>query len=465
MRVEVAKQQRASLGSRVSLPLDEFEPDPTYRAALEWVWSFSARRRSSAEMATQRAVKLERMQALLAGLGHPGLRFPSVLVAGTKGKGSTVAMIHACLTAAGYTAGRYTSPHLLNWRERTVIGTSPISTDRVISLAEPVRVAIGRVPTSLGPLTTFEVGTALTFLYFAEERVDVAVVEVGTGGRFDATNLVEPLVSVIAPVSYDHTQTLGETLTSIAWHKAGILRWRRPAVSAPQRDEAERVIARESRHLQAPLDTVGAEWHWSSAGQGIRVESTRTGTKSFEFEVGLIGVHQRDNATTAIAALHAIRDRFPVQPGQVATALKSVEWPGRLQILGQRPLVVVDGAHNAASAEVVAHALGHDFQFEHLTLVLGLTEGKDALGVLTALVPRADSVYLTRSMHERSALPEQLQRVVRDVAPRTPVQVLQDARSALNAAFSRAQPRDMVLITGSLFLVAEALAWWRGSHP
>ena len=461
----MAKQQRASLGNHESLALDEFEPDPKYRAVLEWVWSFSARNRSPAEMATQRAVKLERMHALLAGLGHPEASFPSVLVAGTKGKGSTVAMIHACLVAGGYTAGRYTSPHLLNWRERTVVGSTPISTDRVVALAEPLRAAIERLPASVGPLTTFEVGTALTFLEFAQQGVHVAVVEVGTGGRFDATNLVDPLVSVIAPVSYDHTQTLGATLTSIAWHKAGILRWRRPVVSAPQPDEARRVIARESRLLHAPLDSVGAEWHWSPAGNGIRVQSTRPGTQPLDIEVSLIGAHQHDNAATAIAALHAIRERFPVEPKVLVTALKGVEWPGRLQILSRDPLVVVDGAHNAASAEVVANALDRNFQFERLQLVLGLTDGKDALGVLTALVPRANSVFLTRSMHERSASPEDLRGLVGEVGPETEVRVLNDASSALDAAMATAQPRDLVLVTGSLFLVGEALAWWRRSHP
>src|SRR5262245_43046200 len=180
-------------------------------------------------MAAQRAVKLERMQALLALLDHPERRFPSLLVAGTKGKGSTVAMLAACLRAAGYRTGRYTSPHLVNWRERTAVDETPISVEDVISLADRIR----RVATD-PELTTFEVGTAFAFEHFARSDVDVAVIEVGTGGRFDATNLVEPLVAVITPISFDHTATLGETLTQIGWHKAGILRAGRPGISAPQ---------------------------------------------------------------------------------------------------------------------------------------------------------------------------------------------------------------------------------------
>jgi len=312
-------------------------------------------------MATQRTVKLERMYALLAGLDHPELRFPSLLVAGTKGKGSTVAMLDACLRAAGYRTGRYTSPHLINWRERTCIDAQAISTDDVLELAEPIRAAVERVSPALGAPTTFEVGTAFACANFARQRVDVAVLEVGTGGRFDATNLVEPIVSVITPVSYDHTQTLGTTLTSIAWHKAGILRPNRPAVSAPQLTEARRLIESEARLVQAPLEEVGRDWRWSARGPEIRVESTRATFEPLEVAVGLLGDHQHDNATTAIAALHAVAGRFGVGRAAIQSGLKSVDWPGRLQVLSTRPLVVLDGAHNAASAEVVRQALERVF--------------------------------------------------------------------------------------------------------
>ncbi|TME93872.1 MAG: hypothetical protein E6I52_23720, partial [Chloroflexi bacterium] len=194
--MEVAKQQRASQGSLSSLPLDAAEPDSRYRAVLDWVWSFSERPRTQDQMAAQRAAKLDRMRALLLALGQPETSFPCVLVAGTKGKGSTVAMISACVQAAGLRAGRYTSPHLVNWRERTCIDARPISTQAVIALAEPIRDAVDRLSPRLGQPTTFEVGTAFALLYFARERVDLGVLEVGTGGRFDATNLADPLVSV-----------------------------------------------------------------------------------------------------------------------------------------------------------------------------------------------------------------------------------------------------------------------------
>ncbi len=433
---------------------------------LDWVWSFSARVRSAEAIAAQRAVKLERMRALLAALGNPESRFPSVLVAGTKGKGSTVAMISACLTAAGLRSGRYTSPHLINWRERTSIDGQAIAVDDVISLAEPIRRAVEGLHQTLGDPTTFEVGTAFTFLYFAEQNLDLAVVEVGTGGRFDATNLVEPLVSGITPISYDHTPTLGETLTAIAGHKAGILRADRPAISARQVDEARVVIEAEAMRLGTLLEEVGREWRWSDVATGIRIESSHADFAPLETQVGLLGDHQRDNATTAVAALHAlgsIEPRFAVSPQAMQSGLAGVDWPGRLQVLSEKPLLAVDGAHNAASAEMLRAAIEKYLPFERLHLVVGLSAGKDAHGVLEALAPRAHGVYLTRSHHERSAPPRELEPMVRQVAPRAVVAVHDDLVGAVEAALGAARTDDLVLVTGSLFLVGETLVWWRRS--
>lgn len=461
--MEVAKQQRPSWGSLSSLPSDDAEPDRAYHAVLDWIWSFSARPRSPEDVSRQRAVKLERMYALLARLGHPEQSFPSVLVAGTKGKGSTVAMLSACLQAAGYRAGRYTSPHLWNWRERACIDGDPISTDAVRSLSHPIRQAIDQLPTSLGTPTTFEVGTAFALLHFARQRVDVAVLEIGTGGRFDATNLAESVVSVIAPVSYDHTHTLGSSLTSIAWHKAGIIRPWRPVVTAAQPEEALVVIEAEAHQLAAPLQEVGRDWRWSASGAGISISSD--GAKVLETEIGLLGDHQRDNATTTVATLNALSPRFRISTKAMQTGLKMVEWPGRLQVLSERPLVVVDGAHNAASAEVVRHALDNVFGFERLFLIVGLSEGKDALGVLHSLAPQASSVFLTRSRHERSLPPAELEPLARAEAPSAQIAALADVPSALESALRIARPDDMILVTGSLFLVGEALLWWRRSRP
>jgi dihydrofolate synthase/folylpolyglutamate synthase len=455
------------VGSPSSLPPDALETDQTYRAVLEWVWSFSARPRSAEEMAAQRTLKLDRMQALLANLGHPERGLAAVLVAGTKGKGSTVAMTSACLQAAGLRTGRYTSPHLVNWRERACIDGQPIAVDEVITLAEPIRRAVERLPATLADPTTFEVGTAFALLFFAREMIEIGVIEVGTGGRFDATNLLDPMVSVITPISYDHTPTLGETLSAIAWHKAGILRAGRPAISAPQVDEARVVIEAEATRLATPLEEVGREWRWSEISTGIRIESSQPDFEPLETPVGLLGDHQRDNATTAVAALHALEStqpRFQVRRSALQSGLADVDWPGRLQVLSDRPLLAVDGAHNAASAEMLRAAIDKYLRFERLYLVLGLSAGKDTHGVLEALTPRAHGVYLTRSHHERSAPPRELEPLVRQVAPRVEVAIHDELVSAVEAALAVARPGDLILVTGSLFLVGETLVWWRRSR-
>jgi dihydrofolate synthase / folylpolyglutamate synthase len=486
--VEVAKQQRASqvdfrskasnerggtpFERAYSLPPDGLEPDSKYRAVLDWVWSFSARVRTPDEMAAQRAVKLERMRALLAALDNPERAFPTLLVAGTKGKGSTVAMLSACLAAAGLVTGRYTSPHLINWRERTCINSQPIEVDAVVALAEPIRRAIQRLPASLGQPTTFEVGTAFTLQYFAQtSNLDLAVIEVGTGGRFDATNVLEPLVSVISPISYDHVATLGNTLSEIGWHKAGILRASRPGILAPQFDEARVAVEREALSVGAHLEEVGREWRWTASTPAIgpvRIDSTSVDFEPLDVHLGLLGDHQRDNATAAVAALHALaktQPRFAVSRAALLTGLAEVDWPGRLQVVSEQPLVVFDGAHNAASADVLRVALEAAFQFERLVLVLGLSEGKDAVGVLNAFseIPCAAAVYLTRSQHERAAPPAELEPLVRAAMPRADVHVAEGVASALEAVMAAARPTDLVLVTGSLFLVGEAMVWWRRS--
>ncbi len=449
-----------------SLPPDQAEPDPTYRSVLDWVWSFSARPRTPDEIVGQRAVKLERMRALLHLLDDPQLAFPSLLVAGTKGKGSTVAMLASCLAAAGRRTGRYTSPHLVNWRERTSIDGEPISTERVVALAAPIRRAIEQLPPDVGQPTTFEVGTALAFMQFAEQGVDVAVLEVGVGGRHDATNVVEPLVSAITPISYDHTPTLGPTLSAIAEHKAGVLRPGRPGILGRQPAEAQQAIEAIARELDVPLDEVGRDWWWARSGADISIESARD-RQPLPVQVGLIGDHQLDNATTAVAALHRlgqIDQRLAVPREAIQHGLATVDWPGRLQVLQREPLLVLDGAHNAFSAEVLGQALEQNFTFKRLLLVLGLSQGKDAHGVVDALGWRADRLYVTRSHHERSADPSALAALAHDRVADLRVIVRDEVMAAVEDALHVALPDDLVLVTGSLFVVGEALVWW-GRSP
>ncbi len=451
---------------------DALEPDPRYRAGLEWIWSFSAARRTPAEVARQRELRPERMRALLRRLGDPHAAFPSLLVGGTKGKGSVVAMLASCLAAAGYRTGAYTSPHLVNWRERTCVDGRPIATAEVRELLEPVRRAVEALPPAFGRPSTFEVGTLIAFLHFARVGVDIAAVEVGVGGRDDATNVLDPLVSAVTPISYDHTETLGSTLTSIARAKAGIMRRDRATVLAPQPDEAATVLDHEARATGARLMWADSDWRWHREVRGqppvmaqrVRIIRARSGEEVVAASLPLLGVHQCANAVVAVAALEALGEAWPAGPlarRAIRAGLERVQWPARLQVVRMRPLVVLDGAHNAASAQALRRAVREHFAYRQLHLVIGLTMGKDASGVLQALLPLAASATLTRSAHERAADPSGLSVLVGDLRPELPVQVRPHLPGALEAALERAGAADLVLVAGSLFLVGEALVWAR----
>ena len=455
----------------LGLPTDACEPDPAYRAALEWIWSFSAHPMGTDPRSPRRARKLERMRALLAALGNPQECFPAVLVAGTKGKGSVAAFISAALRAGGIRAGRYTSPHLVNWRERTWVDGSIIEPAEVLELVGPIRAAVDRMPDELGPPTTFEVGTALSLLHFARREVDVGIVEAGVGGLTDATNSLDPLVSVVTSISYDHTEVLGPTLREIARHKAGIARPGRALVSAPQEPEPLATLLEETKRIGARLTLVGRDWGWAceapTPGE-CAPETTicQTGVRSGSIvaRVGLPGDHQRDNATVAAAALAElanIRPDLAVDGEHVRAGLETVDWPGRLQVLRRTPLVVVDGAHNGASARAVAASLRRCFEFERLHLVVGLSAEKDAPAILGHLAPGATTVWLTRSHHERARDPHDLGSLAAALAPEALTRVVLEPADAFEAGLASARASDLVLITGSLFLVGEALDWAR----
>lgn len=453
------------------LPPDRAEPSADYRAALAWIWSFSDLRREHHRPAGHRQAKLDRVQTLMAHLGNPHLAYPTLLVAGTKGKGSTVAMLASVLRASGKSVGRTTSPHLVNWRERVWVDGEPITAGRVIRHVETLRRAVAQLPNALGEPTTFEVGIALAFLDFAERHVDVAVVEVGVGGRFDATNVADPVVSAITPISYDHQSTLGTSLGDIAWHKAGILRAGRAASVGPQPEEARARIREEAHALGTTLSEVGRDWSWSLEA-GRRPGAERPHAQSFavhgvgrawgelHVELPLLGAHQRDNAATAIAALDllAAQPCWQISRTAVERGLAAVSWPGRLQVVGGAPTVVLDGAHNEASAAALAAALRESFDTPTVRLVLGATAGKDVPGMLDALAPLASAVYATRSEHERSVAADEVAELTRRLRPDLRVAAVPGLPRALDAARADAGPGEIVLATGSLFLVGEALA-------
>lgn len=381
---------------------------------------------------SSRAVRwrLGRMRALLDLAGAPDRTMRCVLIAGTKGKGSTAAFLAAMLHQDGVRAGLFTSPQLQDFRERVRVDGALLSTrafDRAIDELRPVVSSLRRRHPSAGPPTTFELTLLLALRAFARRRCAVAVLEVGLGGALDATNAVEPVLSLIGPISHDHTAILGRSLSTIATEKAGILRRRRPAFVAPQRPLAARAIARACRDRDARCVTVRP--------LGPRVA------------LGLVGVHQRVNASLATAAARELG----VGDAAIRAGLRRARWPGRFEVVGSRPAVVLDGAHNGASAEALARELAGRHG-RRITLVIGINRDKDAAAVLRPLLPLARLIVVTNGSGPR-ALPatELAARCARRTS--APVETLVPVRAALARARAAGDP---VCVTGSLALVGEA---------
>lgn len=445
-----------------------------YQEALDYIYSFidySVERtyRYSAEV-----FDLARVRTLLEALGDPHDRYRSIHVAGTKGKGSVSAIIASVVQSAGYRTGLYTSPHLRRFTERIQVNGREISEEDVIRLVDILRPHVATV----GDLTTYEVITALGFLHFAHEKVDVAVVEVGLGGRLDATNVVTPLVAVITSLSYDHMHLLGESLSDIAREKAGIIKLGVPVVIAPQQHEAERVVEEAAQSLKAPVVRVGRDWlfapgnHdlerqklqvWSSAEQPLMdayVESA--GGEEWappQYRIPLLGHHQVINGAVAYTALQVAKERgLNIEEKAIVDGFRQVSWPGRFQVLSRSPIVVVDSAHNRDSALKLRIALDDYFPGQPVTLIFGASADKDIPGMLAELLPRVSRLIVTQAVHPRAADPEELADLAHSFGVRVEVEV--PCSAALTLALNKMKPGEVILAAGSLFVAGEILDAW-----
>jgi dihydrofolate synthase/folylpolyglutamate synthase len=404
-------------------------------------------------------LKLDRIRELLRALGDPQERFRIVHVAGSKGKGSTSAMLATILQRAGYRTGLFTSPHLVAVEERIQVDGVAITRDELTALLNDV----WHVARNLQP-TFFEVATALGFLHFARRRVDVAVVEVGLGGRFDSTNVCRPLVSLITSISFDHTRQLGNRLASIAFEKAGIIKTGRPVISGVTVPEARDVIERICHERRAPLWQLGSNFGYTyQPGQvtndgdalaRVRLLSRRQAWP--EMELALLGEHQAANAAVAIGCVEELRRQGLHIPDEaVVQGLAHVHWPARLEVLGRRPLVVLDCAHNVASVEALVQTLETSFPKGRRLLVLACANDKDLPGMLRALAPHFAHLFLTRFQNSARAVPpETLAGILREVS-QTPFTVAGTSTEAWQAARQLAQPEDLICVTGSVFLAGE----------
>ncbi|MDY7039529.1 MAG: folylpolyglutamate synthase/dihydrofolate synthase family protein [Chloroflexota bacterium] len=430
----------------------------TYEKALDYIYSFTDYEKQAAFQYNPERFDLGRVVRLLMLLDNPHWRFQSIHVAGTKGKGSTSAMLASILQASDYNVGLYTSPHLHTFRERILMNDEMIPKDAVAALTERLQPLVSQVP----DLTTFEIATALGFEYFAEREAKLAVLEVGLGGRLDATNVVTPLVAVITPISFDHMQYLGDTLTAIATEKAGIIKPGVPVVSAPQPAEALAVIETICRERSAPLTVVDRAWKWraETVTPQRQIFSARPdGAPWTTYHLPLLGNHQLVNATTALTTVDVLRRLdIDIPATAVADGLASVRWPGRMEVMSRRPWVVVDGAHNGDSAQKLAADLPVLFPHRRLILVYGALAGHSIPHMLDALLPIADEVILTRVGNPRGVDPTDILDEVQ-AHGRTAERVV-PVDAALERALHIAGAEDLVCVTGSLYIVADARAAW-----
>ncbi len=439
--------------------------DARYRQALDYVNSFSD---SETSLQPRKAENfdLRRVAMLLGRLGNPHLDARTVHIAGTKGKGSAAAMVASVLIKADYRTGLYTSPHLIDVRERIRLDGRMIPREAFAAGVERLKPQVAAVnrEAAFGKLTTFELLTALAFLHFSTSGADFQVIETGLGGRLDATNVVNPEVSVITSISLDHTEVLGNTIEKIAAEKAGIIKTGTAVVSAPQAGEAARVIEKTCLEKGSKLVQVGRDVTWEGSGLegGRQLVLIRGRLAEYRLSLPLAGLFQQENAAVAVAALEILVEKgFNIPIEAIACGLGSVEWPGRFQVIGNNPpIIILDGAHNPYSARELARSLRECYLqqgnlFGKPVLVFGTSLDKDIGGMAGELSGLFDIVIATRSRHPRAMAVEDVSLAFKKYGAE--VLAAGTIAGALDMARQLAGESGLVCVTGSLFVVGEAM--------
>jgi dihydrofolate synthase/folylpolyglutamate synthase len=436
---------------------DEMQRKMNYQESLDYLLKFADYERLPRSGIVW---DLKRIERLLARLDNPQDYARSVHVAGTKGKGSTSAMLASILKSAGYKVGLYTSPHLLSYTERIQVNGKPIAEEDWAKLVEIIQphVEAENALGDLGELTTFEIFTAMAFLHFQRVKADWQVVEVGLGGRLDATNVIKPEICVITSISYDHIDVLGDTLEKIATEKCGIIKAGADVVSAPQFPEAMWVIENVCREKGVHLIKVGKDVRWerrgfSQEGQSFIVNGLRG---DYRLRIKLLGEHQLENATNAVAAAELLEDSGArILPKNIVEGIWRVHWPGRLQVLRKKPWVVVDGAHNAYSMLQLGKALTDYFKYDRLKLILGFGADKDVPGMAAEAAKITRDIILVASKHPRAVKAEAL--VAEFEKHGVKARVAESVKDAMKLALKEAGPNDLIGAAGSIFVIAEVM--------
>ncbi len=412
-----------------------------YSDTLAWLYGLEVERMD---------LKLERTTLALRLCDDPQRRFSSVHVAGTNGKGSTAAILHAILSAAGYKVGLFTSPHLIDFCERIRIGTRWVSPREVVETVAAIKSCIEPAEIRLTP---FEMMTVLAFHIFDQARVDIAIVEVGLGGRLDATNVLTPLVSIITSIGLDHQQYLGSTLADIAREKGGIIKPAIPAVLGKLDQESRDVLCRRARDQGSTILSYGQDFTLEKDASGRYCYSG----KQHQYEglqLSLNGKFQARNAAVALAGLEYLQDPFPVSVVQIGAGLQLVRWPGRLDIVSTRPLVILDGAHNIQALHTLLAELPDLVPHQRPVFLFGVMRDKAWRPMVAALEQVAAEVVVTAVTQPRAEDPYTVQRAF---SSNRSVRVVERAAEACRQLLHRAGPQDAIVVCGSLFLVGEVL--------
>lgn len=437
--------------------------ETSYNKALDYLYSFVDYSLKHTSELVKAEFNLERMRDLMSLLGNPERKYPTLHVAGTKGKGSTSAFMATALKSAGYNTGLYTSPHLQDFCERIQVNGESIPHADLAELVEEIKPAVSKIPF----ITTFELTTALAFLYFSKVKVDYAVIEVGLGGRLDATNIITPIVSVITSLSMDHTAVLGNTLALIAGEKAGIIKNGIPVVSSPQKEEALQVLEKTAEVHSSKFILVGRDWKYQekrSSLDGQDMEVWNKGGEPVNFHLQLLGNHQVQNSATAYTGLQIARKSgLEITDEDIIKGFAQTFWPARFEIVRKEPPVILDSAHNPDSAEKLHNTLNEYFPGRKSVLIFGASEDKDVPAMFAEWKPILSLIITTRADHPRALDPEQLANLAQEQG--IPFEVTQSVDVALDKALDIAdQTKDIILSAGSMFVTAEVRTAWQKKH-
>jgi len=402
---------------------------------------------------------LTQAERILNAIGDPHKEVQAIHIGGTNGKGSTAAMMSSILQKEGYRVGLYTSPHLIRFTERIKVNGKEIEEEVVAALTGWMRKEI-EAAGILPPFTFFDFTTAMALHYFKQKLVDLAILEVGLGGRLDSTNVVDPLIAIITNIAKDHEEYLGKSILKIAREKAGIIKKGRPLITAASQPHVLRLFSKVCQGKGSPYFRVGKEFRYVHAEDGD-FDYEGLNRKLWSIHLNLKGFHQVINATTALGATEVLEDLgYRVSTHAMIDGLKEVDWPGRLEMVSSFPRVILDGAHNPAGALVLKESLRKEFQYQNLILLIGIMKDKDIPSMLRLLAPLAHHIILTKPHTDRATAPSLLKKALGQNGKKA--EIAEDLTEAIERGLSFTQKDDLLCITGSLYTVGEARAYF---HP